>query len=90
MSELDDHVSDVDSCDTSKRVVGLTPRGNKIYIVLKPNGKYQIKFFEGGVLPDPLKGEFTSYDVAERAVKIHLAIAASKSKVKTKVDSGTR
>lgn len=78
MRELVEHDSDDDSTDTSKRVVGQTANGNSIYIVLKKNGRYGIKFFEGGVLPDALKGEYTSYDIAERTVKIHLAMVAAK------------
>ncbi len=74
--------------DSSKRVVGITSGGNKIRIVMKTNSKYVIKFFEGGVLPDMLKGEFTSYKVAEDKVKLYLALAELKQVTKkTKVPS---
>lgn len=63
-----------DEHDTSKRVVGLTDSGNKIYIVLLPHGKYKVKMFEGGVLPVMLRGQYSTYREAERDVKLYLEV----------------
>ena len=82
LHDTDSEGSKRDQSESSQRTVAVTHNGkNELVIFLNKRGKYEIKFWNGGVIPDLLKGEYTSYIIAEERIKLYMAVTSPKVKV---------
>ena len=65
--------------DGNKVLLGTTPKGKEIYMVRKYNMTVRfIEFGSGGILPDMLRGGYSSIQLAQDSVDSFIAKLAAK------------